>query len=542
MLTTHSYRIRMGIIWCLWAIVNLVLSYRYRFWITSDAIGSFDAARSMRMLDFPNALNASWGQGFAFFLMFTPLYNIDSWLSARIILVVLLLVSQYWLYLALRYAGIPMILATALAFAWALACYATGSMTFMTADVVLCLFASLYLLLAIKYVHMQPARVSVLAALGILHALAGITKTIAFPGLLIFPLALLLGNVILAARRKLPLQLAVKRIAITSLSYAMPLVLLAAAWGFACQAKYGHFTLGEASSYNIDLFIHNSQQLRDAGEQARRELPRWGSYWWSDFGLNVRWEHSRSIDLRVQLTLMLGNAVIFLRGSRDFLTGFVLFVIMCVAFLAFFRYRKLSSAIPSQIWALALVAGWVMALYLSVNFQARYFSFPALFALPLCGVILTQLLQGARRWVRLGVIAGVAGGLFHGVAAIAVAALVLVPGGQHFEIAQLIRERARGPVGVVLEGEQSIRHYGIVAYLANTQAAELTQLGDTAAHFSSGFVPGSVMMAVDPEHTVPSQVWVDARSYSLLKSWNYQGGSRQGLAKLALYLPDDITH
>lgn len=385
---------RVPLVWALWGLFNVAASVRFRFWINSDTVGSIDSARALQSLDIPNFINAYWGTGLALFLSLLPLERPSSWVTVHLVVGTLLFLSQLFLYSVVRRNGASRWQATGTAMAWGLSCYATGSAVFVTAEPVLCFFAAAYLFLAFR-TPWHEARIPYWSAagLGLLHGLAGMTKTIAFPTLLIFPTVCVFLDVVSTFREGLQgakMLQTFRKWSLFLLCYGSLLLVLLIPWGMLTKAKYGRFTLGDSASYNLAKFTRGEEEILSAEWNARYDLPTWGSYWWSDLALTVeRSDRSIEFDLPAQVNRMIYNAELFLSGGRHLRDGWPSLLLIVLAFAAMlisWRCWERTVAIAFGCVAVATVFA-----YLGSVFLCRYFPYATLLAIPMAALFLNRL-------------------------------------------------------------------------------------------------------------------------------------------------------
>lgn len=526
----------------LWIILNLIVCYQCRYWINNDTIGSLDSARHLRAFNLLGAVNASWGVGFAFFLAFLPLGEItSSWLLVHLLAMFLLLLSQFFIYRSLRRLGIPALIATALSIIWGSSNYATGSMFFMTADIALCLLGSVYLFLAVRTrLTDQPINFCKVFLLGTLHGLAGITKTIAFPGLLLFPLSVIIVTILTDSKRDFTLRLVLRRGGRFAVSYFAPLVLLISAWGIACWLKYGRFTLGESTAYTHAMFVQQSQQIQVAKEIARHRLPGWGTYWWSDFGLSMQQVQSYGIHFNFsdQIDQVIHNLLSVLPGGQNFRMGAPLLAVFVLVFVSWFLRRLYFDSFPALIWILSLTSFLTLFLYLNSLFYARYYPFAVLFSIPLCGFVLSWLWSRFEKVPRMLLVLFLSIAVAHGVASMIYGAIFHAPTGQHFEVAEVVREECTGPLGAYFDSERrSPYHHGFIAYLADKRTAEILPTENDDSKYEASFMPGCLLLVTSPRSVTSQSISVGSRHFAEAGFWIWRDGILGRSDKMLLYLP-----
>jgi hypothetical protein len=375
-------------------------------------------------------------------------------------------------------------------------------------------------------------------ALGGLHALAGMTKAIAFPSLLVLPIgyaAICLWSDHLRHLRK---RASLRRVSAFLLLYAVPLVSIAGLWSLACHARYGRLTLGGTASFNYELYTRESDELRSAIETARQTVTPGQSFWWSDPTRSVRgWEGQVSVNLTDQLEAMYRNTTYYVRHGGQLLraAGTILILLIPLLVLCF---RKLRSNIPWELYLAALVAAASVLLYLNVVLYPRHLTFPALFCLPLFGVVVRRLtLVG--RGLRCAVVLALTLLVAQGVSAMIYASEILAPRDSQFRIAEAIKRFGDGPIGVSLDGRVGRRSYGTIAFLASTEAAELVRHVDDDTNFEADFTPGSVLWIGEAELREPASLMVNERKFYRFRTERWKGGSTWAEERIAVYLPED---
>ncbi len=523
---------RVFFIWALWVSFIVATSIRFRFWINSDTVGSIDSARALQALDIPNFINAYWGIGLAAFLSFLPLERPSSWLAVHLVVGALLLVSQVFLYAVTRSTGLNRGQATGVAMAWGLSCYATGSAVFVTADLALCFFAAAYLLLAFRTAWDKdriPKRSAL--GLGLLHGFAGLTKTIAFPSLLIFPAVSFLLDTISMFRRGPSgpgFRVLFRKWGLFLLCYASVFLFLLIPWGMLTEGKYGRFTLGDSASYNHSKYIRGDEEILSSERDARFSLPSWGSYWWSDLALTVeRSDRNIEFDLGVQVKRIGHNIRQFVSGGRQLRDGWPSLVVIAVVIpMIVIWWRDRERSVPI---ALGLAGIATIFAYLGSVFLCRYFPYATLLAIPMATLLLgpaasrlTRKLATAFLWLWI----------LHGSGA-TLAAFWIAPGPEHFEAAQLIATESNGPIAVICETGISYSHYGGVALVAGKPAAEAYRVAPGA--FQAEFEPG-VVLWLSPSPLVPEELLLNGTEFFNRRVWRQESGS-QPTRWFAVYLP-----
>jgi hypothetical protein len=523
-----------------WLALGLYVAWRCRYWINSDTIGSLDSARALRALDFANGLNGYFGAGFAAMLAPLDLTDLRSFLSVHLVTLALLLATQALLYAALRHLNVTRVMALALTTAWAAACCATGGAVYMTADVALCFWGAAYVLVVVKHVRRDgPVRYGVAATLGALHAIAGITKSIAFPTLIIFPIAFVVALAIRLRKRGVGARATWAAPAATLAAYLIPLVVLGGAWGSWCQHTYGRVGLGGSAAYNYELYTLESETLPHAIADARMNLTAGKSFWWSDPLMSVQgWDHRVRPDLVAQTKRVLVNVQRYLTGGKHSFRALVFIGMLGLAVIAAALWRPLRGAVPAEVWLLALVAWLSLAAHLSVLLYPRHLAWPALFCLPLVAVAISRWMEGSSRFVRKGLVLIIVLALGHGVASMIYAAEALAPGDEHFRIADAIGRAGGGPIGAYLEPGVGPRSYGTIAFLTGREAAEIVPVTVAGNEYEARFEPETILLIGQTGLIAPERLRVNRRSFVRAEECNWAGGSTWTQEKIVAYFPD----
>jgi hypothetical protein len=503
------------------------VSYQHRFYINNDTIGSLDSAKYLRRLEIGQAINASWGIGFALLLSFTP--NItNSWFEIHLLMMGLVIGCQFLVYRSLLHLGIKKPIAGMLSVIYGASTYGTRSALFLTADIPLCFIASIYLYVVSKSkVPLRiPGRIdSVL--LGFLHAIAGLTKTIALLSLMPLPFLTILR--LWCEKDK------IKRIAYFSLAYFGSFLLVLSIWSYFCSIKYRRVTFGDAPAYNYALFVLSSPQLLKAEEKARHALPVWGTYWWSDFALSlVDWDHAIHLDVSAQLKRILYNVIDF-TGHPDFLLSLVSLLLIALGVVGSFlaNGERKSLFMPSS--STMLISLFALSMYLCTLFLARYLPFVTLFCIPSCADMIQRQIRICPKVCKKLIVVLACLAVLHGAVIAFLSSIYIAPGGEHFAIVQAIRASGKpvGPIGAFLAEGTRLYHHGVIAHLLGVKAAEIRSQGDVSKYMSE-FVPMIVLLAFPGNRAVPSVVTVNSQEFELIGVWVY-GKVKTRQETLAIY-------
>jgi hypothetical protein len=509
-------------LWGFWILFLVLVCYLTRYWINHDVIGSLDSARYFRHLQFKEAFNAYWGVGYALLLTLLPLNNATSWLQAHLLVGLLILISQLFIYRALLALNVRNYLATILCIIWGATNFSTGAGLFITSDIPLVFFASIFLFVAIKsdlagtLTHPGPA-----ALLGTLHGLAWITKTVALPGLILFPGLVFLRG-LFAERDFVALQAKLLRGLKFIAAYSLPLLIMVGLWAAGSYSKYGRVTLSESSTYNYALYINKSDQLHKAKDEARHELPKYGTYFWSDIGASFTdWDHKILFNFNNQINRALYTINYFF-VSENIRDGCVILLLFVLSILGCFFLRGQTK--EYLLLGILSVVGWfIIFIYSSVNLVSRYLPFAVIFLLPVCAVFLDQLLQKQKNFLKISVFAILLFGLAHGLASMTYTAIFLAPGGEDFAIAKFLKtqntsQKSLGPLGAYLGRYDYVHHHAVIGYLLKVQAAEIKPIGTAGSHFTASFSPNTVLLGTSPREPAPAMILVNQREYKKIYS------------------------
>jgi hypothetical protein len=364
--------------------LNLFAAYACRYWINSDTIGTLDSARALRSQEFIEGLNGYFGTGFSVLLTPVDLSEPESFLPIHLIATVLLLATQGLLYASLRELDLSRRLAATLSTAWAVSSHATGSSIFITADVPLCFWAALYVWIAIRYLSTERrGPVLAIASLGLIHAVAGITKAIAFPSMIFFPAGFAVALILRGRRGARPHSETVRDVLRFSAAYLIPLLLGMTVWTLACNARYGQMTLGGTGTYNYARFTEESENLARAEEDARKDLLPGKSFWWSDPMLSIdSWDHRIELNPLDPITQAVSNLWHYLSGGKHLLRAVVVLglLILCLVGFAVPGIRR--QGFPPGSGPLAMVGLACVGLYLVITVYPRHLTYPAVMCLP----------------------------------------------------------------------------------------------------------------------------------------------------------------
>jgi hypothetical protein len=522
-------------LWIGWILFVLWVSYKCRFWINDDTIGSLDSARFLKEFKIVGAINAYWGVGYAAILSFIPLTGAKSWFYLHLCIAVLILLAQFFIYQSLIIMKIRKLLATFICIIWGASNYATGGAIFVTADVPLCLVGSIFLMIVVKqrtFVNIMNMKNGLI--LGLLHGLSWLTKMAALPALLIFPLIIFLKSVYNALRSKC-FDLEIKRSIIFLMSYFIPLLILILLWNLGCQAKYGRYTLGTTALFNYVAFVDRSESLDKATDLARHNIPLWGTYWWSDISINLTgWDFTMHYNLNKQLNRIKFN-ITYAFSDRELITGIIDMLIILTALIyiiiIFIKNKE------NEIWVfLPLLSLNILLMYLCSNFFSRYYPFAALFSLPAISELIERFLHGSGKLLKKMAQIFLLGALMHGIAAMAYASLVLAPGGEHFAIAELIRQQNRGtdlygPIGYFdsvryFDSVHGWFHHGRIAFLLGAQTAEIRKIAGDCCNFSATFEPKNILIVSKKAEKIAEMVRVDSRWFRNIGSYSSRGSDQ----------------
>jgi len=517
-----------------WVGLQLAVAWHCRYWINSDTIGSLDAARSLRALDPVGAINGYFGSGLAALLAPLDLKVPQSFLSIHLVTVALLLATQWVAYLALRAAAVPRGVSALLTTAWVGACYATGCALYVTADVALAVWTGLYVLVVMK----QARSIGAIVLLGVLHAIAGATRAIAFPALAVFAVGAAVAAVVRLRGRGRGWGRYGRRLAGAALAYSIPFGLLTAGWVAACHARYGAASLGGTGSYNYALYTTRSPSLLDAIEHARHQVLPGRSSWWSDPTLSVRgWDRTLPADPIPPARRVAWHAAHYLWPGKQSTRAAVLTALLLGSVIAI-GFRSARSAVPVRGWLLAASGVAAVLPYATITLLPRHLTFPALLCLPTAGILLGRLVASDRPFIRRAAWTALVAAVAHGVATMVHASFFLAPDDTHFAIARTLREEARGPIGAHAIGGGGERAYGTIAFLTGRSAAEITTVGETDHAFHAGFDAGAVLLIRPADTPAPPHITVNGRPFVQRRRDTWSGGTHDGVLGVATYLPD----
>lgn len=486
------------LVWALWAVWLLWATTAARYWINNDTIGALDSARLWRRGAWPDALNAYWGNGYSLLLSLLPLHDLTSFWFVHGLAAACVLAAQAALVAALRRSGVEPGRATGLALVWGASGFATGGALFVTADPALWLLSALALWLWTRPpTPVAPARA---AALGALHALAGLTKSVALPGWLPLPLLLLArGNGRGDGRGPYA------RIA-SGLAYAAPVVALAGLWAWGSQARYGRLALLDTGAYNYINYVVPDDAFAQAVWRARHNLPLWGTYWWSDVSTALIDWNGRGVpdeplpwrEAAARQAAALQRNLAKWVAPRDLATGGVSLALWVGAMAAGMGGVGRGARVRGLLW----VAGALTALHLLSNWTARFWPLVTIWGLPVVGLWLQTQRRGAA--ALLLVI-----GLGWGLAATGYALWRHAPNAAQFAIAEALRTAdAPGPLGGYRASAEMMDHHAVVGWLTERPTAELLPLTAERTLFAATFRPGAVLLALGPEEDAPSALRV----------------------------------
>jgi hypothetical protein len=521
-----------------WVGLNLFAAYACRFWINSDTIGTLDSARALRSREFIEGLNGYFGTGFALLLTPVDLSAPESFLPIHLIATLLLLATQGLLYASLRELDLSRRLAAILSTVWAVSCHATGSAIFITADVPLCFWASLYVWVAIRYLSTErPGPVLAIASLGLIHAVAGITKAIAFPSLVFYPAGFALALMLRGRREGRPHAQTFRDALRFAAAYLIPLLIGMTVWALACHARYGQMTLGGTGTYNYARFTEESENLALAEADARKDLLPGKSFWWSDPMLSIdTWDHRIELDLAAPIVQAGSNIGHYLAGGKHLLRALVVLALLfvCLAGLALPGLRR--EEMPRGSVPLAMVGLACVGLYLVITVYPRHLTYPALMCLPVTGIALARLQERSGATLRRMIDLFLLGAVAHGVVAMLYASIVLAPSDALFRIADRLRTVEPGPIGVYLAPGTRIRSHGVIAFLAHRGAAEIVPDEPGDATFHARFAPEVVLWIGAPSEEVPEALDVDGRTFHRSDGETWRGGSAGSEEEISVYL------
>lgn len=513
------------ILWSFFIIFILIVSYASRFWICNDTIGSLDSAKAFKNIDFANAVNAYWGIGYAFLLSFLPLNGLQSWLNIHLLIALILLLSLLCIYKLLISINIDKVIATSLCLIWGLANFTTGSAFYLTADVLLCLLGSIYLLAVRRYNNNGSSSSAVI--LGSIHGIAWWTKNIALVGLLIFPIYIIFTGIYQGFKEGISKK---KLIGVISfvISYSLPFVLLISLWGAGCLIKYNRFTMGDTGSYALGYYQKDLRVLHKSIETSRHSLPRWGTYWWSDISSSLSgWNFHANLDVKARLERANENLQGYLQNP--FKPGTILILIIILGALNTISRGLKTNWQLNYLEVLPLVSIFVISLYLATCFEQRYFPFAALFSLPGCATFIQGIVDKKNKntmamYCLLFVI-------FSGeIILTAYTAFYLSPGSEHFQIAEKIKAdtgiKTKGPIGAFIPPFNWF-HHGMIAFLLDTKAAEITPVTGESQKFVATFQPQVVLLVLPTAIDYNNKIVVNSHNYTLLGLWTWRKGGRQ---------------
>jgi hypothetical protein len=528
--------------WGLWLILAMWVGYRTRFWINIDTIGSLDVARSLRQGDWRQAVNLHWGLVYAAFLAVLPLKDASSWMQIHILNVILLFGAQIFLYLSLSHLKVRTSLATMLCLAWGAANFATGGAIYMTSDATLCLVGSSYIYVLVRAGSlMRIAGWRCAFLLGLLHALAWMTKNIALFGLATIPLLVLLRLAFGAHERGFLEKERLSRFFTFLVAYALPILLVMAVWGAGVKSKYGRWSWGDTGPYTYACFVERSPDVYRAIDEAQRRLPPYGTFWWSDISLSVTdWSQPSYFIFGKQIRRVVENLKLFI-SHREIGAGAG---IIGLIFLGFTGVTVLALGKTDDCFLLLLLSSvscFVLLMYVSVYLVARFLPFVAMFLLPAGGLWAENIFQANNRTRQVLMALLLTGCLLHGLGIMVYVSLRLAPQGEHFAMAKFIQDRRGpdqdpGPLGAFLYPGANLYHNGVIAYLLRTKTAELSPIKDNLS-FSASFIPKIVLLVLAPDDAVPPAVEVNSRPFVMARSWVWGKVYKQN--KLILYFPDE---
>jgi hypothetical protein len=522
--------------WALWPIFLLWVSYETRFWINNDTIGSLDCARQLRTLALERAVNPYWGFGFAFLLSLLPLEGAGSWLQIHLLTGLLVIGGQVFLYLALTRLRIRSSLAGALSLAWGASNYASGGALFLTSDPLLGFLGSIYLFLFIKSAPeiFAPKKAW---PLGLVHALAALTKTAAFFTLFFLPLVLSVQELLRGGPGSSLKNRAV-RLATFNLFYLLPIFIIFSLWGAAVTAKYERFALWEAGIYNYARYVRGSENLALAEDLARHQVPRDGTYWWSDIAGSLSgWDHRAYFDRRDQVACLKRNLTYIWFGP-GLACGAALLALLLVSWLGSPLLAKQGEGSREIALITASAALGIFLTYSLVHLLPRFLPFAAIFALPGCGLLLERVFRGRQKFGKILSVTFLSLAILHGVGAMAYASLMLAPGGEHFALAREISARkipgkAPGPLGAFLASDGFMYHHAVLAYLLRLRTGEIRPASPDGCRYTATFRPHLVLLVFPAGDPAPVKIEVDARTFERVSSCIW--GKRDRRTLLAVY-------
>jgi hypothetical protein len=208
--------------------------------ISYDAISYIGIARHLAGGDFAGSLNGYWSPLFSWCIAGLSGFSSNFTLLARLMTIasfLLCLPLLYWLTLHLWHS--PLLAAVSVLWFTLARGVAAFSVYFIGADFLFTALALLYFILLIRCLRHPSARNW--AILGLLHGVAFLAKAIAFPWLMVSTVLACL----MAARRNLRLTLLHAGAAL-----AIPL-LVWFSWGLVLKTRYGVFTAGYQSKWNL---------------------------------------------------------------------------------------------------------------------------------------------------------------------------------------------------------------------------------------------------------------------------------------------------
>jgi hypothetical protein len=525
------------VLWAFWIIFVIWVSYKIRFWINNDTIGSLDSARYIKSFQLIHAINGYWGIGYAALLSLLPLRDINSWIQVHLLVAALILISQILIYRSLLYFNVSQGISTAFCIIWGAINYSTGGAIFITADTTLCLFASLYLFIFVRAEKTNTIyEPSSNLLLGSVHGIAWLTKTVALPGLALFPVLLSLRIIIDSNGLKSKLLKLIKFM----LLYSLPLLIIFLFWGIGTYKKYGRFTFGFSSAHAYALCVDKSEKLLKAREKASHRLPLYGTYWWSDIGLSLtNWDFRTHFNLKKQLRRFPENIKEFISSDAK-LIGFAIIILFLFSLYACFRLRYHKIKWYSILLLITAVGYSIIIIYSAVLLDPRYLSFATIYLLPICAVYSDIIFRNGNQLEKYCVSVIILLALLHGIGTMTYIALYRSPNDSDFYIAKKIKEMYKspklyGPIGAFLNTRFQIHHHAVIANILKCQTAEITPIKSNLSVFSASFSPKTVLFVLNPSTRTPSQITVNSKRYEKLYSRIWEKGKEK--TEIIIYKP-----
>jgi len=506
----------------MWILLVGILSYKSRFWINVDTIGSLDSARHFQNLSIIDGLNAYFGIVYALFLSFLPLINLSSWFYVHLLIGFLILFSQYFIYKSLLYLNVNSFIATIISFIWGLSHFSTGGALYATADVPLCFIGSIILYIIIKSDRL-PEIITLQKGiyLGCLHGIAWLTKTVALFGLTIFPIIAILCNYINTKRFKYYFPNSLQRSIIFLVSYFLPLIFLIVLWLIGSHSKYKRFTLGDSGAHVYELYVNHSEVLIQSRDKARYLLPEWGTHWWSDISKNLNcWDYSIHFNYNNQINRILSNMYWFISNQLYISIDIIIIILIGSIYILYIILKKKENILSWMITP--IISIFTLLIYSMMNLIARFLPFITLFSLPAFAIIVNKKYKkNTESAICILVLLG-----FMFISNLIITGYIIkymAPGPEHFNIVNDIVRYEANIKGVNSIGgyikEDDWYHHAMVGFILGKKAAEIIKQNKETNKYIATFKPEWVILVGPKDNETEKTIYINDERYNIVNKY-----------------------